>query len=233
MLTWIACIVGAYLVGAIPFGVLIANARGVNIREHGSKNIGATNVGRVIGKKWGLICFLLDVGKGAVPVLVTGWLTDSLGRHPAELETTAMWWWMGVAAASVMGHMASIYLAFAGGKGVATSFGAMLAMWALLTFPALAAFFVWAATVRLTRYVSLASVCGAISLPVLYAVRIGSTAGDEGAAAAILHASPPLIVTALLAAMVVWRHRSNLARLQRGEEPKIGQAETAAVDSEH
>ncbi|MBT4768143.1 MAG: glycerol-3-phosphate acyltransferase, partial [Phycisphaerae bacterium] len=77
---WFLLIIGAYLLGSIPFGVMIARSRGVDITKHGSGNIGATNVGRVLGKRLGLLCFVLDLGKGAAPVLVAGWLTGALGE---------------------------------------------------------------------------------------------------------------------------------------------------------
>src|SRR5436190_12855682 len=106
MIRWMACILGAYLVGSIPFGVIIGRARGVNIREIGSKNIGATNVARVLGKKLGVLCFALDFLKGAAPVLVAGLLADTLSRSPIDpdpakrLSQTDMWMWLAVAAAA-------------------------------------------------------------------------------------------------------------------------------------
>ena len=220
--TWIACIVGAYVVGSIPFGVIIGRARGVDIREHGSRNVGATNVGRVLGRKLGMLCFLLDVAKGVGPVLAAGFMTGVINRQPVpgELTPPEMWWWLAVAVATVIGHVSSIFLRFTGGKGVATGFGAMLAMWPLLTFPALGAMAVWYATLRFTRYVSVSSMLGAISLPVWYAIRVIPPTGND-VLPALTHASPPLVVTTLLAAFVVWRHRTNVARIRRGEEPKI------------
>ncbi|MCP3903304.1 MAG: glycerol-3-phosphate 1-O-acyltransferase PlsY [Planctomycetes bacterium] len=218
---WAGCIIGAYLVGSIPFGLILGRMRGVDIREHGSKNIGATNVGRVLGRKLGSLCFVLDLLKGAGPVLVAGFACEVLGRRPAPggLTTNEMWLWMLVAVAAVIGHMASIFLYFRGGKGVATSFGAMLALWPVLTLPALAALVVWYAVVRFTRIVSLASLCAAVSLPVWYVVSVIPNTGDT--LAQLRHASPPLVVTILLAALVVWRHRANIGRLMRGEESKL------------
>ncbi|MHC5114977.1 MAG: glycerol-3-phosphate 1-O-acyltransferase PlsY [Planctomycetota bacterium] len=216
---WAACIIGAYLIGSIPFGLLIGRARGVDIREHGSKNIGATNVGRVLGRKLGGLCFVLDLLKGAAPVLVAGVVAGIVGARPAELSSSAQWLWMLVAVAAVAGHMASVFLVFRGGKGVATSFGAMLAMWNVLTLPALGALVVWYAVVRLSRIVSLASMAAAASLPVWYVVSVIPNDGDV--LAHLRHASPPLIVCVLLAALVVWRHRANIGRLMRGEESKI------------
>ena len=218
---WFIFIPGAYLIGSIPFGLLIGKARGTDIREHGSKNIGATNVGRVLGRKLGALCFLLDMLKGAIPVLAAGFACGVIGIEPAALSGGQMWLWLAVAAAAVAGHMAPVFLGFAGGKGVATGFGAALAMWSLLTFPAIGALVVWYATLRLGRYVSLASMTAAVSLPAWYLVRCIPPSG-ENVIGSIFHASPPLIVTAALALLIVWRHRANIARLRRGEEPKVG-----------
>jgi glycerol-3-phosphate acyltransferase PlsY len=223
-IAWAACIVGAYLVGSIPFGVLIGRARGIDIREHGSRNIGATNVGRVLGRRAGAVCFALDLAKGGVPVLVAGIVTGVLGRppRPGDLEPVQMWLWLAVALAAIVGHMAPIFLGFRGGKGVATSFGAMLAMWPLLTLPTLGAMVVWYATLRLTRYVSLSSMVSAASLPIWYALSAMPPAGGD-VIPRLLHASPPLVVTCGLTALVMWRHRANIERLRQGTEPRVGQ----------
>jgi glycerol-3-phosphate acyltransferase PlsY len=221
---WIL-IVGAYLIGSIPFGVLIGRVRGVDILQHGSKNPGATNVARLLGRPLGAVCFVLDMGKGAGPVLVAGAIFNLLGRRPASLDPevavlsqTEMWLWLAVACAAIAGHMCSPFLAFRGGKGVATGFGAMVAMWPVLTFPALGAIVVWYGVLRLTRYVSLASILAAISLPVGYAVCVRDPAELMNH---LMTAWPPLAVTALMAAVVVYKHRGNIARMRRGEEPQV------------
>jgi glycerol-3-phosphate acyltransferase PlsY len=221
---WIL-IVGAYLIGSIPFGVLIGRVRGVDILQHGSKNPGATNVARLLGRPLGAVCFVLDMGKGAGPVLVAGSIFNLLGRRPASLDPevavlsqTEMWLWLAVACAAIAGHMCSPFLAFRGGKGVATGFGAMVAMWPVLTFPALGAIVVWYGVLRLTRYVSLASILAAISLPVGYAVCVRDPAELMNH---LMTAWPPLAVTALMAAVVVYKHRGNIARIRRGQEPQV------------
>jgi glycerol-3-phosphate acyltransferase PlsY len=221
MTTWIILIAIAYLVGSIPFGVMIGRMHGVDIREHGSKNIGATNVGRILGRKWGRLCFALDCLKGALPVLAAGFVEDVINRPPAQLTMAQLWLWLAVAAATVLGHMFSIYLGFRGGKGVATTFGALAAMWPLLTLPAFASLVVWYAVLRLTKYVSLASMCAAVSMPVSYLVSEIPQTG-ENAMEHLLHSSPPLIVTSVLAVMMLVKHRSNIGRLRRGEEPRAG-----------
>lgn len=221
MTTWLILIAAAYIVGSIPFGVIIGRMHGVDIRQHGSKNIGATNVGRILGRKWGRLCFALDCLKGAVPVLVTGFVEDVINRPPAQLTFAQLWLWLAVAVATVFGHMFSIFLKFRGGKGVATTFGALAAMWPLLTLPAFGSLVVWYAVLRLTKYVSLASMCAAVSLPLGYLVS-EIPQRSENLMDHLLHSSPPLIVTTVLAVLMVWKHRSNIGRLRRGEEPRAG-----------
>jgi acyl phosphate:glycerol-3-phosphate acyltransferase len=205
--------------------VVLGRARGVDIRQHGSRNIGATNVGRVLGRRLGLLCLFLDALKGAGPVLAAGWAAGILGRRPysadaaAMISTVDLWWWIAVAAATVLGHCASIYLRFKGGKGVATSFGAIAAMWNVLTFPALGALVVWYLARRVTGYVSVASMSAVASLPLFCAASVVPPSGAN-VGRALLHASPPLVATCALAALVIWRHRANIGRLRRGEEPK-------------
>lgn len=216
---WLICILAAYVTGSIPFGVMIARSRGVDIRAHGSGNIGATNVGRILGRRLGLTCFFLDVLKGAVPVIVAGSITRVIG-HPVEtLTAQQMWLWLAVGVAAVLGHMFSIFLRFGGGKGVATGFGTMVAMWPLLTIPALTALVVWYAVLRLTRYVAAASIIAALILPIAYALSIVPNTG-MGITIQLRHGAPPLVVTTLLGLVVLYRHRKNIGRMLRGEEPK-------------
>ena len=205
----------AFLSGSVPFGVIIARRQGVDIRQVGSGNPGSTNVGRVLGKRFGICCFLLDALKGAAPVLVSGWLGGLLGM--AIPSTDAAWGWLLVAVCAILGHCFSPWIGFRGGKGVATGFGAVLAMWPVLTVPALAAFLVWAITLGLTRYMSLASVVGGIVLPsTVVAMALG---GEDGSLQASL---PFLIVTGAIATFVVFRHRKNLMRIRTGAEPRVG-----------
>ncbi len=224
MIHWVWLIPSAYVAGSIPFGYLIGRARGLDIRQHGSKNVGATNVGRVLGRGLGLICFLLDVSKGAVPVIVAGVLNDLITQPITSIPPSQMWLWLAVACAAVLGHMHSLFLGLRGGKGVATGFGAMLAMWPLLTFPALGAMVVWYAMLRLTRYVSIASMTASLSLPLAYLVRaLPPDATDielSQTVAQVWQTSPPLIITTVLALLIIFKHRANIARLRRGEEPK-------------
>ena len=236
---WILWLCGAFLAGSIPFAVLIGLAKGVDIRKHGSGNPGATNLGRAVGKKWGLLCFLLDVGKGLVPVLGFAvytqwwWANQPVDRvaFPSmgwEMQSTShsvpprvyiagtydAFQWVLVAVAAVAGHIYSPWLRFKGGKGVATGLGATLGLFPVVTVPAALAFALWYVVCKVTGYVGLASVLAAASLPVTTiagGLVVGLTAGEIAVFAGL---------TALLATLVIWRHRGNLARIRAGTEPK-------------
>jgi glycerol-3-phosphate acyltransferase PlsY len=217
MLALAAAIPLAFLSGSIPFGLLIARAKGVNIREHGSGNIGATNVWRVLGRGPGLTCFALDVLKGLIPTLGAGLAAGSIG-DPA-LPAGEAWLWLACAAAAILGHMFSPWIGFKGGKGVATGFGALLGIYPLLTWPALGAFAAWLVVAKLSRYVSLASCLAALSLPGWLWVTVEALSDAPGRHAA---AGPFYGAVGLLAAVVVVKHRANLGRLLRGTENRIG-----------
>ncbi|MDP6479815.1 MAG: glycerol-3-phosphate 1-O-acyltransferase PlsY [Phycisphaerales bacterium] len=224
-MSWSLLIIGGYLLGSVPFGVLIARARGVDIRAHGSGNIGATNVGRVLGTRLGVFCFALDLCKGAIPVLVAGSTHGLLGQWAVNIPPATFWLWIVVGLAPLLGHMASIFLGFRGGKGVATAFGAMLAMWPTLGIPALIAFAIWLLVMSVTRIVSLASMIAAVMVPAATIVLLLSTPPPEGLSTTELSARilPPITVSLVVAALVLWRHRVNYRRLCRGEEPRFGQ----------
>ena len=221
---WLLLILGAYVLGSIPFGVLIARSRGVDITKHGSGNIGATNVGRVLGKRLGLVCFVLDLGKGAVPVLVAGRISGTLGKWSVDIPAETSWLWLAVAVAALTGHMASVFLKFRGGKGVATTFGALLALWPTLGIPALLAFAVWVVAVRLTKIVSLASMIAAVVVPwATLGLLIAAPLPDDLSTGSLtVRMIPPMIVSIGIAALVLWRHRSNFHRLLSGTENRIG-----------
>ena len=220
-LTWTICIVAAYVIGSIPFGVLLGKMRGVDIRQHGSKNVGATNVGRVLGRPLGLLCFFLDFLKGAAPVVVSGIITGMFGQPVMAIAPAELWMWLAVAMAAVLGHMFSIFLMLRGGKGVATGFGAMLAMWPVLTMPALGGLAVWFIILMSARIMSVASMGGAMAVPVALLILL-FTQPARDLSDRLWHGWPALIATTALSLLVIWRHRANIRRLARGEEPKIG-----------
>ena len=187
-----------YLIGAIPFGLLIARSRGVDIRSVGSGNIGATNVFRTVGKPWGLLTFGLDFLKGLAPTLAPAWWLPADFPQAPECALAG-----GVAA--IVGHSFSVFLRFRGGKGVATSAG-VLAGLAPLLLPVGAA--VWILLLLASRMVSLASM---------------GAAGAVAAGAWLLRPDGQWTVPAalsLLAALVVFRHRANIRRIVAGTEPK-------------
>ncbi len=208
-----------YLLGAIPFGLLIGLARGVDIRQQGSGNIGATNVGRVLGRCWGYGCFLLDVGKGLGPVLWVGHYLRGAGfaNEAGGLLTAGQWSLLAVAAGCILGHMFSVYLKFKGGKGVATSLGVLLGVWPWFTLTAVVALLVWVAVWGFSRYVSLASIAATVSFPLgfwLLIWRIPSWQFSE--------LMPLFGFSCAMAALVVFRHRGNIARLLTGTETRGG-----------
>jgi len=225
-------LLGAFLAGSIPFGLLIGLARGIDIRQHGSKNIGATNCGRVLGRPLGVLCFLLDFLKGFLPVLGAGFALGAIGR--ADSPAGLAWSWLAVVVAAVMGHMFSPWIGFKGGKGVATGFGGLMGVWPVMTIPALLALVVWAVFLRATRYMGLSSCLAAMCLPlgVLALPSLGPVLGLTVPGGVLL---PHLTVSTVLAAFVVYRHRGNLARTWAGTELRIGgpaQARPAPSDQE-
>jgi acyl phosphate:glycerol-3-phosphate acyltransferase len=217
-MSWPALLIFAFLSGSIPFGLIIARAKGLDIRAHGSGNIGATNVGRVLGRRWGFLCFALDAIKGAVPVLVAGWERGLLGLGAESIGGDELWLWLLTAALTLLGHIFSPWVRFKGGKGVATGFGAFVAMWTPLTLPTVAALLVWIITVKVSKMVSLASILAALSIPASIAIRC-SIASDP--TAAFTASLPLLTVAGLIAVLIIVKHRANIHRILRGEELKV------------
>ena len=199
ILVWVCWLGGAYLIGGIPFGSLIGKMRGVDVRTVGSKNIGATNVFRTVGKKWGLLAFFCDVMKGLIPTLIA----SSLFPHPSSIPLC-------VGIACVVGHMLTPYMKFKGGKGVATAFGMLIA---LLPATVGIAFAIFALTFACSNYISLGSCVAATSLAVMVWIPFLDHTGSRDL--------PLCILVTLIAAFIVWKHRSNIGRFVRGEENKI------------
>jgi len=203
-------IVAAYLLGSVPFAFLIARAHGRDLRTIGSGNIGATNLARAVGRKWGYFCFALDVLKGLAPVAIVG----AIGGVSGNPLFLSLWLLVGIAA--ILGHVFPVYLRFKGGKGVATSFGVALGLWPYFTLCALVALAVWIAVVLIWHYVSLASISAAVAFPIVLALGI-LTVPDWHSASLW-----PLIVAAIvIPILVIVRHRENIRRLAAGTESKV------------
>lgn len=191
--THIFFIIVSYLIGAIPFGLVLSHGRGVNIREHGSKNIGATNVSRLLGKKLGLLTFFLDCAKGYLPIFLAGLF---LNNNPIDYTVIAL-----CGAAAVIGHMFPVYLGFKGGKGVATGLGVFLYLAPLAVVLSILVFIV---TVASTGFVSLGSLlASAVILPCLY-----------------FFAEPSwkLFLAGFIVTMIWIKHYENIGRLLAGTE---------------
>jgi glycerol-3-phosphate acyltransferase PlsY len=205
MLTFAVVVIGSYLLGSIPAGYLAGQIAGIDIRKSGSGNIGATNVTRALGKRYGYPVFAVDFLKGFGAVKISVWIATHVRPEWSSPEM------FGILAAisSVIGHSFPVWLSFKGGKGVATSMGALFG---LMPFVALIAVAVWVITFEMTRYVSVASMTAALAVPIsiLILVPLKQTSG-----AALLYFS------ICLAALVIFRHRSNLCRLVRGTEPRF------------
>ena len=195
-------VVLSYVSGSIPAAFLAGRWSDVDLREHGSGNLGATNVIRILGPRIGLLVFAVDIAKGALPV----WLLPPLTGASGDTRT-----WIAVACgvAAIVGHIRPVFLGFGkGGKGVATTCGVFLALAPLQTLLTLLIFVV---VVFASGYVSLASLTGAISLPVLLAASLGLR-------------SPLFQVSVLTALFVFWTHRANIQRLRAGTEYRFGRA---------
>ncbi|HJV33905.1 glycerol-3-phosphate 1-O-acyltransferase PlsY [Geomonas sp.] len=185
-------LVAAYLLGSVPTGLLLARALGVNIREAGSGNIGATNVYRTVGRKLGIMTLVGDCLKGVIPVVI------------AKAVGLPILWIAAIGLAAFLGHVYTVFLGFKGGKGVATALGVFLATSPLSVLIAVGVF---AAVLYKWRFVSLASITAAACIPLI-------VWGVGGA--------PELIVmSVVIAAIVIFRHRENISRLKAGTESKF------------
>jgi glycerol-3-phosphate acyltransferase PlsY len=221
-MTWALFIVAGLLIGSIPTGYLLARAAGVDLRSTGSGNIGATNLGRVLGTRAFLLCFALDAAKGLAPPLAAGLWMGLAGRF--DVPVGAAMAWLGVMAAPIVGHIFCPWLGFKGGKGVATGLGALLGVFPVLTVAGLAALAVWIGVFARWRIVSLASVAGAIAAPAAVlltagAGRLGWLPAHNAPAWGLL--GPALGVTVALGVLVIVRHRANIERLRAGAEPRF------------
>jgi glycerol-3-phosphate acyltransferase PlsY len=193
--------IGSYVFGSVPFAVIFGRLKGVDILHFGSGNPGMTNVMRALGPGWGITCFVLDVAKGLVPCLAA----RAIVSKPIDgMDPQLLWFLAGLCA--IVGHCASVFLRFRGGKGVSTALGAIVGTDPLT---AAACFGLFLVLLAVTRYMSLASVIG-VSSSILFDLLL------PGASRQLL----PVFV--LLSVFVVYRHRKNLRRLRDGDEPKFG-----------
>jgi len=202
-MTWFLVALGAYLLGSIPNGYLAGKAQGVDLRKVGSNNIGATNALRVLGKKWGYLVFAGDAFKGWLAVMlawIVGWQWDESSKI-----------YLGVIAAimAMVGHIFPVWLGFKGGKGISTSAGVMIALFPIWVF--IFGLGVWGILFFATRYVSVASIAAAISLPVSSGILWGMGQCDAVRTS----------IAAAMCVLAVWRHKPNIQRLLAGTEKKF------------
>ena len=202
-------VVGSYFLGSLPIGYVVGKIAGIDVRKSGSGNIGATNVLRVLGKKYGYAVFFLDALKGFAVVRISLALVSTT---PTALPYADFFALLG-AVACVIGHSFPIWLNFRGGKGVATSAGVIIG---LMPLAALIVFPIWFIVFEIGRYVSVASMCAAISLPITIALFLKFKVMDS----MVL-----LYFSIALAVVVVWRHRSNFSRLLNGTEQRFARKE--------
>jgi acyl phosphate:glycerol-3-phosphate acyltransferase len=229
MLTLWLCPLFGFLLGSVPFGLLISKAYGVDIRKHGSGNIGATNVLRVLGKKPGISCLLLDALKGFLPVLIAinlarfhnsspiltlDFLWNLAGSPPPVSRETAQLIHVLSGLAAILGHNYSPWLGFRGGKGIATSAGVVIA---LMPFAVIILLFAWFVLFLTTRYVSVASMGAAVLMPLI--TLWGSW--HHGRIQDGTWNKPLFALSCAIALLAVWSHRSNIRRLIDGTENRF------------
>jgi acyl phosphate:glycerol-3-phosphate acyltransferase len=225
MQLWL-CPIFAFLLGSIPFGLLIARIKGVNIREQGSGNIGATNVLRVIGKRYGITCLLLDALKGFIPVVIAISLIRFQGmNNPVTVAAllpysqdfpmlTAQLFQVITGLCAVLGHNYSPWVGFKGGKGIATSTGVLIAM---MPAAIVILIVVWLLVFLISRYVSLASIVAAAVLPLVtlwgswFHGKIQNGTWNK----------PLFFFTLIIGILAIWKHRSNIERLRAGTENRF------------
>lgn len=203
-LAWLICPILGHVLGAIPVGLLLGHAvKGIDLREHGSGNIGATNAARVLGWKWGMVALVLDALKGMLPVLLAHqWTRGAPGSMHVQVVTGVL---------AILGHMFPLWLKFQGGKGVATGLGVALVLSPVSALFALGGYLL---AFGVTRVSSIGSLVGALTFPAAEWIRSGSAmfSREHWSLAVFSLAIPALIVV---------RHRSNIVRLLRGQEKAL------------
>ncbi len=233
MQLWI-CPLIAFLLGSVPFGLIIAKLKDIDIRAHGSGNIGATNVLRVVGKKYGITCLILDAFKGLIPTMIGLSLIRFAGPdgqphdNPMAIEALTSYATVLPAAAqwkaqacqvltglfAILGHNYSPWVGFKGGKGIATSAGVLIA---LMPAAVVLLIIVWLIAFFTTRYVAIASIAAAAALPILTVYG----AWFHGKFANGTWNKPLLAFTILISILAIWKHRSNIERLRAGTEHRF------------
>ncbi|MGC4017330.1 MAG: glycerol-3-phosphate 1-O-acyltransferase PlsY [Luteolibacter sp.] len=225
MQLWL-CPLIAFLLGSIPFGLLIAKAKGIDIRQHGSGNIGATNVLRVVGKKYGITCLFLDALKGLIPTLLGITLIRYAGASEAMtikpllskaievVQWKAQLFQVITGLFAILGHNYSPWVGFKGGKGIATSAGVLIA---LMPAGVVILIVVWLLLFLTTRYVSVASIGAAALLPVIMIT--GSAV--HGKLANGTWNKPLFAFSVVIAVLAIWKHRANIQRLRNGTENRF------------
>jgi glycerol-3-phosphate acyltransferase PlsY len=237
MQLWL-CPLFAFLLGSIPFGLFIARAQGIDIRQHGSGNIGATNVLRVVGKKHGIICLILDALKGFLPVMLamtlirfesqrTGFTFHALLDHGYVFPDADQWKAQTLQVLtgllSILGHNYSPWVGFKGGKGIATSAGVLIA---LAPAAIVLLIVIWLGLFLVTRYVSVASIGAAAALPVIvhWGARFHHINNDKNMPTlweAGTWNKPLFVFSIVIAALAIWKHRTNIKRLMNGTESRF------------
>jgi glycerol-3-phosphate acyltransferase PlsY len=207
-------IVAAYLIGSIPFSFLVVKiVAGADIRAHGSRNVGATNVARNFGKAPGIVALLLDIAKGYAAVALARWIVNrpdwpyvADGAHATPLYSMSLWIAL-AALIAVLAHMYPVWLRFHGGKGVATAAGAFLALSPIAIAAGMIVFLI---VILATRFVSLSSILSAASIPIFLRF--------------LVHAPFwTIIISTVIAVAIILKHHSNIARLAQGSERRIGE----------
>lgn len=200
----ILVIIIGYILGSLPFSFWLGRLKGVDIRKIGSGNVGATNLARALGPKWGLLAFVLDAGKGFLAVVAAGYIFNLFGNiNPTSLALFKITGGI----ASILGHIWSVFLKFKGGKGVATSMGVFVGLAPLTLLVVLG---VWGAVFVSFGYVSLASIVAAFSMPLLMWLGIGGKA-----------ALPIILFSCIVTVLIIVRHIPNIKRLIKGKENKF------------
>jgi glycerol-3-phosphate acyltransferase PlsY len=219
----IGLIVISYFIGSIPFGLIVGLSKGIDPRTAGSGNIGATNVGRLLGGKFFAIVFTLDMLKSLAPMLIAGWLVrHALGDGRALISSAESEYqkfytlWLCVGFAAFLGHLFPIFLKFKGGKGVSTATGILLGLWPYYTLPGMLAIVSFIVVFRITRYISVGSLTAAVAFPLAYLLFAFLFDWNP------LGRQLPLLIFALLiGGMIVIKHKGNIARLRAGTENKF------------